>query len=125
MLMGIAAKNSILLVDYTIESMKRGMERREALLDAAHKRARPIVMTTVAMGAGMAPIALGMGAGVDFRQPMGVAVVGGLITSTLLSLLFIPVVFALVDRVRNFLLRHVGGRFHPEGKTEDQARMAE
>ncbi len=121
MLMGIAAKNSILLVDYAIESMKKGMERRAALLDAAHKRARPIVMTTVAMGVGMAPIALGLGAGVDFRQPMGIAVVGGLITSTLLSLLFIPVVFGLVDRFRNWLVKHIGGRFHPEGKTEDEA----
>jgi len=121
MLMGIAAKNSILLVDYTIESMKKGMNRRDALLDAAHKRARPIVMTTIAMGVGMAPIALGLGAGVDFRQPMGIAVVGGLITSTLLSLLFIPVVFGLVDRFRNWLVKHIGGRFQPEGKDEDQA----
>ena len=124
MLMGIAAKNSILLVDYTIESMKKGMERREALLDAAHKRARPIIMTTVAMGAGMAPIALGMGAGVDFRQPMGVAVVGGLITSTLLSLLFVPVVFGIVDRFRNWLVSKFGARFKPEGKDEDDAAQA-
>ncbi|MBX7248934.1 MAG: efflux RND transporter permease subunit [Caulobacteraceae bacterium] len=124
MLMGIAAKNSILLVDYAIESMKKGMPRREALLDAAHKRARPIVMTTIAMGVGMAPIALGLGAGVDFRQPMGIAVVGGLITSTLLSLLFIPVVFGLVDRLRNWLVQRVGGRFTPEGKDEADGRPA-
>ena len=124
MLMGIAAKNSILLVDYTIESMKKGMDRRAALLDAAHKRARPIIMTTVAMGAGMAPIALGMGAGVDFRQPMGVAVVGGLITSTLLSLLFVPVVFGIVDRFRNWLVSKFGARFTPEGKAEDTAAQA-
>ena len=122
MLMGIAAKNSILLVDYAIEGMKKGMVRREALLDAAHKRARPIIMTTVAMGAGMLPIALGLGVGVEFRQPMAVAVIGGLITSTLLSLLFVPVVFGLVDRFRNFLRKVVGNRFKPEGKAEDDAR---
>jgi len=122
MLMGIAAKNSILLVDYTIESMKKGMSRRDALLDAAHKRARPIIMTTVAMGAGMLPIALGLGVGVEFRQPMAVAVIGGLITSTLLSLLFVPVVFGLVDRFSNWLRKLVGRRLTPEGKDEDEGK---
>jgi HAE1 family hydrophobic/amphiphilic exporter-1 len=119
MLMGIAAKNSILLVDYAIESMKKGMERRAALLDSAHKRARPIIMTTVAMGAGMMPIALGLGVGVEFRQPMAVAVIGGLITSTLLSLLFIPVVFGIIDRFRNFLMKRIGSRFAAEGQGEE------
>ncbi|HYE42772.1 MAG TPA: efflux RND transporter permease subunit, partial [Caulobacteraceae bacterium] len=124
MLMGIAAKNSILLVDYAIEARKKGMDRRHALLDAAHKRARPIIMTTVAMGAGMAPIALGIGQGVEFRQPMAVAVIGGLITSTLLSLLFVPVVFGLIDRLSNWLRERVGGRFTPEGKDDDDAEQA-
>ncbi len=122
MLMGIAAKNSILLVEYAVESMKRGMVRRDALLDAAHKRARPIIMTTVAMGAGMAPIALGLGVGVEFRQPMAVAVIGGLLTSTVLSLLFIPVVFGLMDRFSNWLVKHFGRYFRPDGKEEDEGR---
>ncbi|OGN49081.1 MAG: acriflavine resistance protein B, partial [Caulobacterales bacterium RIFCSPHIGHO2_01_FULL_67_30] len=90
MLMGIAAKNSILLVDYVIMAEKDGMPRREAIMDAAHKRARPILMTTFAMGAGMVPIAMGIGADVQFRSPMAIAVLGGLISSTFLSLLYIP-----------------------------------
>jgi multidrug efflux pump subunit AcrB len=98
MLMGIAAKNSILLVEYAIMAMKEhGMDKRTAIIDAAHKRARPILMTTVAMGAGMLPTAIGLGAEVEFRAPMAIAVIGGLITSTLLSLLYIPVVFILMD----------------------------
>ncbi|WP_426014113.1 efflux RND transporter permease subunit [Caulobacter sp. DWR2-3-1b2] len=102
MLMGIAAKNSILLVEYAIMAMKGGMSRHEALLDAAHKRARPIIMTTVAMAAGMAPVAFGFGADVEFRAPMAIAVIGGLITSTFLSLLYIPVVFVFMDKLKNW-----------------------
>ena len=92
MLMGIATKNSILLVEYAILARReQGMTRFEALMDACHKRARPIIMTTLAMGAGMMPIALGLGAADgSFRSPMAVAVIGGLITSTFLSLLVIP-----------------------------------
>jgi len=105
MLMGIAAKNSILLVEYAIMAMKGGMTRREALMDAAHKRARPIIMTTVAMAAGMAPVALGFGADVEFRAPMALAVIGGLITSTFLSLLYIPVVFVFMDQLKNWSTR--------------------
>ncbi|HEY5995249.1 MAG TPA: efflux RND transporter permease subunit, partial [Gallionellaceae bacterium] len=99
MLMGIATKNSILLVEYAIVSRReRGMNRLEAMLDACSKRARPIVMTTLAMGAGMLPVALDLGAGDNtFRSPMAVVVIGGLITSTFLSLLVIPVVFTYVD----------------------------
>jgi multidrug efflux pump subunit AcrB len=97
MLMGIATKNSILMVDYAIIARHQGMSRWDALMDACHKRARPIFMTTLAMGAGMLPIALGWGADPSFRQPMAVAVIGGLITSTFLSLLVIPVVFTYVD----------------------------
>ena len=98
MLMGIATKNSILLVEYAIMARRdRGMSRMEALLDACHKRARPIVMTTIAMGAGMLPIALGFGTDPSFRAPMAIVVIGGLITSTFLSLLVIPVVFTFVD----------------------------
>ncbi|HAD84562.1 MAG TPA: RND transporter, partial [Brevundimonas sp.] len=102
MLMGIAAKNSILLVDYIIMAEKSGLSRFDAIMDAAHKRARPILMTTFAMGAGMVPIAIGWGADVEFRSPMAVAVVGGLISSTFLSLLYIPAVFTIVDDVAGF-----------------------
>lgn len=97
MLMGIATKNSILLVEYAIVARREGKNRFDALMDACHKRARPIVMTTIAMGAGMLPIALGWGADSSFRSPMAIAVIGGLITSTFLSLLVIPVVFTFVD----------------------------
>jgi len=100
MLMGIATKNSILLIEYAIMARRdRGMTRTEALLDACHKRARPIVMTTIAMGAGMMPIALGLGTDPSFRAPMAIVVIGGLITSTFLSLLVIPVLFTFVDDV--------------------------
>ena len=105
MLMGIATKNSILLVEYAIMARRdMGMTRMQALLDACHKRARPIVMTTIAMGAGMMPIALGIGTDPSFRAPMAIVVIGGLITSTFLSLLVIPVVFTFVDDVVQWLL---------------------
>lgn len=102
MLMGIATKNSILLVDYVILARREhGLDRWHALLDACLKRARPIIMTTVAMGAGMMPIALGLGTDPSFRAPMAMVVIGGLITSTFLSLLVIPVVFTYVDDAIN------------------------
>ena len=98
MLMGIATKNSILLVDYIVLARRdHGLPRAEAIIDACRKRARPIVMTTIAMGAGMMPIALGIGVDPSFRAPMAIVVIGGLITSTFLSLLVIPVVFTYVD----------------------------
>jgi multidrug efflux pump subunit AcrB len=98
MLMGIATKNSILLIDYVILARREhGLDRWEALLDACRKRARPIIMTTIAMGAGMMPIALGLGTDPSFRAPMAIVVIGGLITSTFLSLLVIPVLFTFVD----------------------------
>jgi multidrug efflux pump subunit AcrB len=98
MLMGIVTKNSILLVEYAIVAMRdRGLGRSEALIDAGRKRARPIIMTTVAMIAGMTPIAAGLGADSDFRSPMAIAVIGGLVTSTLLSLVVIPAVFTYFD----------------------------
>ncbi|MCI1190711.1 efflux RND transporter permease subunit [Calidifontimicrobium sp. SYSU G02091] len=98
MLMGIATKNSILLVDYVIIARRdHGLARWDAVLDACRKRARPIVMTTIAMGAGMMPIALGIGVDPSFRSPMAIVVIGGLITSTFLSLLVVPVVFTYVD----------------------------
>jgi multidrug efflux pump subunit AcrB len=113
MLMGIATKNSILLVDYVILARREhGMARFEAILDACHKRARPIVMTTIAMAAGMLPIALGWGTDPSFRAPMAIVVIGGLITSTFLSLLVIPVLFTYVDDTIQGLKR-LFGRKHP------------
>ena len=98
MLMGIAAKNSILLIDYAILARRvHGLDRWDALLDACRKRARPIVMTTMAMGAGMLPFAIGFGTDPSFRAPMAIVVIGGLVTSTFLSLLVIPVVYSFVD----------------------------
>lgn len=117
MLMGIVTKNSILLVDYAILARERGMNRFDALVDACHKRSRPIIMTTIAMGAGMLPLALGLGADPSFRSPMAITVIGGLITSTLLSLLVVPAVFTYIDDLEQWLkktLRKMRGRHHDE-----------
>ena len=97
MLMGIVCKNSILLVDFAIEEMRAGKDRLEALVEAGHKRARPIVMTTVAMIAGMLPVALGLVGDTAFRAPMAIAVIGGLVTSTALTLVMVPAIFTLID----------------------------
>ncbi len=105
MLMGIVTKNSILLVDYAILARQEGKNRFDALVDACHKRSRPIIMTTIAMGAGMMPLALGWGADPSFRSPMAIAVIGGLITSTLLSLLVVPAVFTYIDDLEHLLRR--------------------
>ncbi len=103
MLLGLAAKNSILLVEYAIEREREGYSQKEALLEACRERARPIVMTTVAMAAGMLPTALALEKGAEFRQPMAVAVIGGLLTSTLLSLVLVPVVYEFVDDFEQWL----------------------
>ncbi|HJV94869.1 MAG TPA: efflux RND transporter permease subunit, partial [Albitalea sp.] len=114
MLMGIATKNSILLVEYAIMARRdRGMTRMEALLDACHKRARPIVMTTIAMAAGMMPIAIGLGTDPSFRSPMAIVVIGGLITSTFLSLLVIPVIFTFVDDAVQWIVARIRRPHHP------------
>jgi multidrug efflux pump subunit AcrB len=105
MLMGIVTKNAIMLVDFAIESMHRGAGRTEAIVDAGRKRARPIVMTTVAMIAGMMPAAVGLDSGGEFRAPMSIAVIGGLLSSTLLSLVFVPAVFAVMDDVGHLAWR--------------------
>ena len=119
MLMGIVTKNSILLVEYAILARReRGLGRFEALIDACHKRARPIVMTTIAMGAGMLPNALGLGAEPSFRQPMAIVVIGGLLTSTVLSLLVVPVVFTLVDDLLLRARRLVGRRSQATGSRD-------
>ncbi|MGE0213787.1 MAG: efflux RND transporter permease subunit [Parvibaculaceae bacterium] len=103
MLMGIVTKNAIMLVDFAIDARERGMERSEAVIDAGRKRARPIIMTTVAMVAGMVPSALGFGAGGEFRSPMAIAVIGGLIMSTLLSLVFVPALYTVMDSFGSWL----------------------
>jgi predicted RND superfamily exporter protein len=95
--MGIVTKNAIMLVDFAVEESGRGTPRLDALVEAGRKRARPIVMTTIAMAAGMLPSALGLGDGGGFRSPMAIAVIGGLVMSTLLSLVFVPAAFTVLD----------------------------
>ncbi|HAR75157.1 MAG TPA: RND transporter, partial [Psychrobacter sp.] len=113
MLMGIATKNSILLVDYALIAQRRGLTRFEAIIDACRKRARPIIMTTIAMGAGMLPLVFGWGdADPTFRRPMAAAVLGGLVTSTLLSLVVIPVVYTLMDDLSGWFSKWL----KPQGK---------
>jgi HAE1 family hydrophobic/amphiphilic exporter-1 len=105
MLMGLSAKNSILLVEFAIEREREGMPRLQALIMACTERSRPIIMTTVAMIMGMAPTALGIGQGSEWRQPMGIAVIGGLITSTILSLVLVPVFYEIFDDFEQWLKR--------------------
>src|SRR5258706_11412247 len=99
MLMGIVTKNAIMLVDFAVVEMRQGVPRIAAIVDAGRKRARPIVMTTIAMIGGMLPSALALESGGEFRAPMAVAVIGGLISSTILSLVFVPAVFVLMDDI--------------------------
>jgi multidrug efflux pump subunit AcrB len=95
LLTGIATKNSILIVDYAIIGEREGMSRRKALMEACRKRVRPVIMTSLAMGVGMLPLSLGLGADGNFRVPLGVAVLGGLVTSTLLSLVVVPAAYSV------------------------------
>jgi len=121
MLMGIVTKNAIMLVDFAVEEIRRGVPRLEAIVDAGRKRARPIVMTTIAMVGGMVPSAIGAGSGGEFRAPMAIAVIGGLISSTMLSLVFVPAVFMVVDDIGRGIWR-VFGRFI--GPTDEPAAPA-
>jgi len=105
MLMGIVTKNAIMLVEFAVEAMRAGTPRDEAIIDAGMKRARPIVMTTIAMIAGMTPSALAVGDGGEFRSPMALAVIGGLLFSTVLSLVFVPAMFMLMDDVGSLIWR--------------------
>jgi multidrug efflux pump subunit AcrB len=123
MLMGIVTKNAIMLVDFAIESIHRGMDRDVAIIDAGQKRARPIIMTTVAMVAGMVPSALAFGAGGEFRSPMAIAVIGGLLVSTVLSLVFVPAVFSLMDDIARFAWR-LGKPFVSSGHAIEQSKGA-
>jgi HAE1 family hydrophobic/amphiphilic exporter-1 len=113
MLLGIASKNSILLVEFAIEDERAGQDRTTALMNACRERARPIIMTTVAMAAGMLPTALGIGEGSSFRQPMAVAVIGGLISSTALSLVLVPVVYEIIDNIEKWLAPKFGRLITP------------
>ncbi len=110
LLMGIVAKNAILLIDFAKWSEEAGMDRRSALIEAGRVRLRPILMTTLALIAGMIPVALGHGEGADFRAPLGRAVIGGVLTSTLLTLLVIPTVYDILSGWRDRLGRRLRGK---------------
>lgn len=125
MLMGIVTKNAIMLVDFAVEEIARGVPRREAIVDAGRKRARPIIMTTIAMAAGMVPSALAFGDGGEFRAPMAIAVIGGLIVSTLLSLVFVPAVFCLMDDVAKGLWRFFSRFIGPSDDPEEDKTTAD
>jgi multidrug efflux pump subunit AcrB len=120
MLMGVVTKNAIMLVDFAVEQIHAGVDRTVAIVDAGRKRARPIVMTTIAMAAGMVPSALAYGIGGEFRSPMAVAVIGGLIVSTVLSLVFVPAIFVLMDDLSR-LLKRLFGRFVGERDDPEDA----
>lgn len=129
MLVGIVAKNSILLVDFAIEEMRKGVDRETAIMDAGHKRAQPIIMTTVAMTAGMLPAALSLHGDTGFRAPMAIAVIGGLILSTLLTLVIVPAGFTIADDIESWLGPRVGKLLnraeHPAPAVKEGAEPAE
>src|SRR5665213_282922 len=102
LLMGIVAKNAILLIDFAKWAREKGMSRRDALIEAGRIRLRPIIMTTLALIAGMLPVAIGHGEGADFRAPLGRAVIGGVITSTLLTLIVIPTIYEILDELKEW-----------------------
>lgn len=118
MLMGIVTKNAILLIDFAIEMRAQGMDKFKAVMEAGHKRARPIVMTSIAMSAGMLPSALGVGEGGSFRAPMATAVIGGIIVSTVLSLVVVPSFYLIMDDLSRLLSWVFGGMV---GKKEVEA----
>jgi HAE1 family hydrophobic/amphiphilic exporter-1 len=120
MLMGLVTKNAILLVEYCLMAMKEGKPRYQAIVESGEARMRPILMTTIAMIAGMLPIALGIGAGSEARAPMAICVVGGLITSTVLTLIIVPVVFTYVDDLQKWI-----ARFLPKAAADHAAGLAE
>jgi Cu/Ag efflux pump CusA len=122
MLMGIVTKNAILLVDFAIEMINQGMERTHAMVEAGRKRARPIIMTSIAMSAGMLPSALGVGEGGSFRAPMAIAVIGGIIVSTVISLVVVPAFFLIMDDLSH-LLGWLFGRL--VGRKDEEVRVLE
>jgi len=114
MLMGLVTKNAILLIDNANQRRTEGMGRAEALIAAGEIRLRPIIMTTLAMIFGMVPLALALGEGAEFRAPMARAVIGGLISSTLLTLVVVPVVYTYLDGIGTFFARlWTGGKAAP------------
>ncbi len=119
LLMGIVAKNAILLIDFAKWGQEQGMDRRTAIIEAGRVRLRPIMMTTLALIAGMIPVALGIGEGADFRAPLGRAIIGGTITSTFLTLLVIPTVYEIMDEMRLYVSRFF--KFPERPKTEEYA----
>lgn len=120
MLMGLVTKNSILLVEYCLMAMNKGMPRLRAIIESGEARMRPILMTTVAMIAGMLPIAFRIGAGSEARAPMAICVIGGLITSTLLTLVVVPVVFTYIDDFQRWLVK-----FFPHAEIDHDLDMVE
>src|SRR3712207_5073822 len=116
MLLGIVAKNSILLIDFAIEEMGKGVEKNEAIADAGHKRAQPIVMTTVAMVAGMLPTAVSLSGDGSWRAPMGIVVIGGLILATVLPVGIVPACFSLADSIERWLAPRFGRLLTTGGK---------
>ena len=124
MLMGIVTKNAIMLVDFAIEEVKHGIPRNEAIIDAGRKRIRPIVMTTIAMSAGMLPAAMAFGDGGEFRAPMAIAVIGGLLISTVLSLVFVPSFYTIMDDASHWMARAFHWSFRPNKPDEPEANKA-
>ncbi len=122
MLIGIVGKNSILLIDFAIEEMAAGVPKKEAIIDAGHKRAQPIVMTTVAMAAGMVPTALSLSGDGAWRAPMGTTVIGGLLVSTVLTLLIVPAAFSLADGAEKRLAKMFKGKIITSGPDEESPR---
>ncbi|MCJ8517463.1 hydrophobe/amphiphile efflux-1 (HAE1) family protein [Pseudorhizobium tarimense] len=122
MLMGIVTKNAIMLVEFALEAARNGVDLVAAIKDAGHKRARPIIMTTVAMSAGMVPSALAFGTGGEFRAPMAIAVIGGLLLSTLLSLLFVPSLFIAIEWAKLQLRRLLAWLLPIEGSSAGRSK---
>jgi HAE1 family hydrophobic/amphiphilic exporter-1 len=124
LLTGLVGKNAILLVDYTNTLRNRGLPRNAALLEAGPTRLRPILMTTAALVCAMLPIALKLGQGSEFRAPMAVTVIGGLLTSTLLTLVFIPAMYTIFDDLASLLGRIAGWRLPGRPRTSPARAQA-
>jgi HAE1 family hydrophobic/amphiphilic exporter-1 len=124
MLMGIVMKNGILLVDYTNTLRSRGRGLREAVLEAGPVRLRPVLMTAVSTICGMLPVAFGQGDGSEWRNPMGMVAVGGLATSTFLTLLVVPVFYTLIDDAQQAVLRRLRGGAEPAPRSASESEEA-
>ncbi|PPS45465.1 efflux RND transporter permease subunit [Chroococcidiopsis sp. TS-821] len=124
LLLGIVTKNSILLVDYTIVNQQEGNSQRQALINAGVSRLRPILMTSLSTIAGTLPLALGFGPGAEVRSPMGIAVLGGFTTSTLLTLVVVPVLFTYVDDFQHRLMKFIQSGFHPNRRRVAEDKFA-